>query len=114
MISSIYSVWNQVSNYITLFQWMLTHLCLASLSNAIKYSPASDTVDLTIHVNDGNVDIQIEDYGLGIPEDVIEKLFTRFYRVDNSDRRQIGGTGLGLAICKEIMDAHNGVIRLIV
>ncbi|NHN32008.1 ATP-binding protein [Paenibacillus agricola] len=80
------------------------------LSNAFKYSPQANQVDVTIDIIDDQVQLRVQDYGLGIPEDAKDKLFTKFYRVDNSDRRQIGGTGLGLAIVKEIIDAHNGSI----
>ncbi|TDF92136.1 ATP-binding protein [Paenibacillus piri] len=80
------------------------------LSNAIKYSPQADTVDVTIRQDGEQVQLLVTDYGLGIPEEAHGKLFSKFYRVDNSDRRQIGGTGLGLAIVKEIVDAHHGSI----
>jgi PAS domain S-box-containing protein len=80
------------------------------ISNAIKYSPNAENVDLTVYVEHDRVIIQIQDYGLGIPEEAKDKLFSKFYRVDNSDRRKIGGTGLGLAIVKEIIEAHQGTI----
>ncbi|MBP1153417.1 MULTISPECIES: ATP-binding protein [unclassified Paenibacillus] len=80
------------------------------MSNAIKYSPHSEQIDLTLRLEGRHVLILIQDYGLGIPEEAKDKLFTRFYRVDNSDRRQIGGTGLGLAIVREIVEAHQGTI----
>ncbi|MFE5322534.1 ATP-binding protein [Paenibacillus sp. NPDC056579] len=80
------------------------------LSNAIKYSPQADKVDVAIEVEHNDVRLLVTDYGLGIPEEARGKLFSKFYRVDNSDRRQIGGTGLGLAIVKEIVDAHHGTI----
>lgn len=57
----------------------------------------------------GNLD---KDEGLGIPVDSISKLFSKFYRVDNSDRRQIGGTGIGLSIVKEIVSAHMGDVKV--
>lgn len=78
------------------------------ISNAVKYSPGADRVDVAGSLEEGMVRIDVRDYGLGIPEDAKEKLFTKFFRVDNSDRRQIGGTGLGLAIVKEIAEAHGG------
>jgi PAS domain S-box-containing protein len=78
------------------------------ISNAIKYSPDSDMVDIICSEQGDMVRIDVQDYGLGIPEDAKDKLFSKFYRVDNSDRRQIGGTGLGLAIVKEIVEAHGG------
>lgn len=80
------------------------------VSNAIKYSPHSEQVDLTLEQDGNHVRILFQDYGLGIPEEAKGKMFSRFYRVDNSDRRQIGGTGLGLAIVREIVEAHQGTI----
>jgi CheY-like chemotaxis protein len=56
--------------------------------------------------------IDIIDEGLGIPEQALSKLFTKFYRVDNSDRREIGGTGLGLAIVQEIIAQHHGEVTV--
>ncbi|NEW07546.1 response regulator [Paenibacillus sp. SYP-B3998] len=80
------------------------------LSNAIKYSPGADKVDIRLSTHDGKISIEIQDYGLGIPEEAKEHMFSKFFRVDNSDRRQIGGTGLGLAIVKEIIEGHQGQI----
>ncbi|UUZ79372.1 cell wall metabolism sensor histidine kinase WalK [Paenibacillus sp. P26] len=76
------------------------------VSNAVKYSPGADRVDVEVVEEDGMAVVRIRDYGLGIPEESREKMFTKFYRVDNSDRRKIGGTGLGLAIVREILIAH--------
>jgi PAS domain S-box-containing protein len=80
------------------------------LSNAIKYSPAAAKVELHLSAEGGTVSVKVRDYGLGIPQDAMDMLFTRFYRVDNSDRRKIGGTGLGLSIVKEIVEAHQGKV----
>ncbi|CAN7201071.1 ATP-binding protein [Paenibacillus sp. LjRoot56] len=80
------------------------------ISNAIKYSPAADHIDIHLLTHDGKVTIAIQDYGLGIPLEANEHMFSKFFRVDNSDRRQIGGTGLGLAIVKEIIEGHGGNI----
>ncbi|OCT16172.1 PhoR protein [Paenibacillus pectinilyticus] len=80
------------------------------ISNAIKYSPSADHIDIHLTAHDGKVTIAIQDFGLGIPQDANEHMFSKFFRVDNSDRRQIGGTGLGLAIVKEIVEGHNGHI----
>ncbi|MCY9658641.1 MASE4 domain-containing protein [Paenibacillus chondroitinus] len=78
------------------------------ISNSIKYSPDRSKIDVYVERENGRVLIKIQDYGLGIPADALDKLFARFYRVDNSDRRKIGGTGLGLSIVKEIVEAHHG------
>ncbi|MEK8130692.1 ATP-binding protein [Paenibacillus filicis] len=80
------------------------------LSNATKYSPQADRVDVSLEESGGTVTLRVQDYGLGIPEDAKDKLFSKFYRVDNSDRRQIGGTGLGLSIVREIVESHQGTI----
>lgn len=80
------------------------------ISNAIKYSPDGGNIVLTVFEEEEYLKVDIEDQGLGIPADAIPKLFQKFYRIDNSDRRKIGGTGLGLAIVKEIIEAHEGYI----
>lgn len=82
------------------------------LSNSIKYSPNGGNVTVRINENPESVFIEIEDEGLGIPNDAIPHLFQKFYRVDNSDHRRIGGTGLGLAIVEEIVKASGGKITV--
>ncbi|WP_246944012.1 ATP-binding protein [Bacillus pinisoli] len=82
------------------------------ISNAIKYSPDGGEINITVYEQDNLLKVAIEDQGLGIPSEAIPHLFTKFYRVDNSDRRRIGGTGLGLSIVKEIMKAHRGDITV--
>lgn len=80
------------------------------LSNAVKYSPNGGEIQIISGINNGQLLIRVEDEGLGIPKDAMTNLFNKFYRVDNSDRREIGGTGLGLAIVKEIITKHEGKI----
>jgi signal transduction histidine kinase/DNA-binding response OmpR family regulator len=80
------------------------------VSNAIKYSPAGGAVSVAAATRNGAVRVSIRDHGLGIPADQQRMLFTKFYRVDSSDTREIGGTGLGLALCREIVEAHGGRI----
>lgn len=80
--------------------------------NAIKYSPEGGEIKLTVFEKEGNIHIEIQDEGLGIPLEAIDKVFEKFYRVDNSDRRSIGGTGLGLPIVKEIIQFHGGEIKV--
>lgn len=82
------------------------------LSNAIKYSPAADHIDVRLEKAADQAILSVTDYGLGIPSTAFDKLFTKFYRVDNSAVRKIGGTGLGLAICKEIIESHGGAISV--
>jgi|GEM_PF-1245622 len=83
------------------------------VGNAIKYSPNGGDIEIAAYQNkEGMVEISVKDYGLGIPKEAMGQLFSKFYRVDNSDRREIGGTGLGLAISREIIEAHGGKIWL--
>ena len=78
------------------------------LSNAIKYSPAGGTITLGAHQEGNEIVVSVKDEGLGIPQQALTKIFTRFYRVDDSDRRIPGGIGLGLALVKEMVKAHGG------
>ena len=80
------------------------------LNNARKYSPHGGTVRLTAREAEGQVTVSVQDQGLGIPPEAQSHLFQKFYRVDNSDRRQIKGTGLGLTISRRIIEAHGGRI----
>jgi signal transduction histidine kinase/DNA-binding response OmpR family regulator/CHASE3 domain sensor protein len=80
------------------------------LSNAIKYSPAGGVVTITAEPRDGFAHVLVSDSGLGIPASQQAHVFTRFFRSDSSDTREIGGTGLGLALCHEIVTAHGGQI----
>jgi CheY-like chemotaxis protein/two-component sensor histidine kinase len=86
---------------------------LANLvSNAVKYSPEGGTITVRAQAHDGMVIVSVADQGIGIEEEHLEELFSKFYRVDSSYTRDIGGTGLGLSICKsivELMGGHIGV-----
>lgn len=82
------------------------------ISNAVKFSPDGGAVELISYNRGANLVIEVHDQGLGIPEEEIPKLFRKFHRIDNGDRRKIGGTGLGLPICKEIIEAHDGNITV--
>lgn len=78
------------------------------LSNACKYSAEGSLVTIGAEYNSGEVIFFVEDEGLGIAEELRDKVFEKFYRIDNSDRRKEGGTGIGLALVKEIITAHGG------
>jgi two-component system phosphate regulon sensor histidine kinase PhoR len=81
------------------------------LNNAIKYS-GSPKIDVITEQENSNAIIFVKDYGIGIQEEHLEKLFTRFYRVDKARSRQTGGTGLGLAIVKHIAQLHKGSVSV--
>lgn len=91
----------------------IKQVVLNILSNAIKYTPEFGTVDISVDIVDNIVDISITDNGLGIPEEDIEHVFERFYRVDKGRSRQQGGTGLGLSIAQDIVVAHGGSISAV-
>lgn len=81
------------------------------VENAIKYTQrGSITVDVT--GDDSSVSVSVHDTGFGIPKEDIPHLFQKFYRVDNSDTREIGGTGLGLYLCRRLAEAMGGTITV--
>ncbi len=80
------------------------------LNNAIKFSPQGGEIVLCLRDLDDEVQIEVQDSGIGIPADKIDMVFDRFYQVDASLTRRFGGMGLGLAICREIMEVHGGKI----
>jgi signal transduction histidine kinase len=80
------------------------------VDNAIKYSNGSKTIKIDARLaSDGMVETTIQDFGAGMPGNVLPNLFTKFYR-DHRNRAQIGGTGLGLYLTKAILSAHGGTI----
>lgn len=80
------------------------------LDNAIKYTPNGGRVTLRLREEEKGVRIEVEDTGIGIPEEHLDRIFERFYRVDKERSRGAGGTGLGLAIVKHIIEAHNSKV----
>ena len=82
------------------------------LSNSIKYTPDSGTIKVYVGYIYNDAYIKIIDNGLGIPEEDLDRIYERFYRVDKSRTREMGGTGLGLSIAKEILDRNKGSIDI--
>jgi two-component system phosphate regulon sensor histidine kinase PhoR len=80
--------------------------------NAIKYSTEDKTVRIQVEQQGEQVLIHVSDEGFGIENKHLERLFERFYRVDNARSRKLGGTGLGLSIVKHIVQAHDGRIQV--
>jgi len=82
------------------------------INNALKYTP--DNGQITVYVGKliNDVYVKVTDTGIGIPNESLDRVFERFYRVDKARSRDLGGTGLGLAIAKEIIEAHGGTINI--
>ncbi|WP_300603660.1 PAS domain S-box protein [Niabella sp.] len=80
------------------------------VSNALKYAPAGSTITIECSVTNGLLRLTVEDTGPGIRLEEQPLIFTRFYRVRNTQTRYISGFGIGLFICSEIIKAHNGQI----
>jgi heavy metal sensor kinase len=78
------------------------------IENAIKYSQPGGKVSVTCWRSAEEVGVTVQDEGPGIPAAAVERVFDRFYRVDDGRGRNVRGTGLGLAICREIATAHGG------
>lgn len=82
------------------------------LSNALKFTPEGGNVTLRIWVEDDNAVFQVEDTGIGIPEEQLSLLFEKFHQLDTPYRRRYGGTGLGLALTKQLVELHRGRIEV--
>jgi two-component system phosphate regulon sensor histidine kinase PhoR len=91
-----YADWQRISQ-------VMTNL----ISNAIKHSHDGAEIIVSFDVTKKSVTTKVQDFGEGIPEEHLNRIFERFYRVDKSRSREKGGTGLGLAIVKHILDGHS-------
>ena len=80
------------------------------VENAIKYNRDSGNVRVTLDADHKYFYVKVTDTGIGIPEDALEHIFERFFRVDKARSREVGGTGLGLAIAKNVIQMHHGII----
>lgn len=82
------------------------------IENGIKYNVDGGWIRVSLNADHKNLYIKVADSGVGIPEDCVEHIFERFYRVDKARSRDTGGTGLGLAISKNIIVMHKGIINV--
>ncbi len=80
--------------------------------NAIKYNVSGGKVYVTLRKEDENAVLQIRDTGMGIPEESLEHIFERFYRVDKARARKSGGSGLGLSIVRNMVERNQGTIKV--
>jgi len=92
---------------------LLKQLLLHLGGNAIKFTAPGGHVRISVTADsDRGLTLAVSDTGIGIPEDHLERIFERFYQVDQSLVRRFGGTGLGLALCKSIVELHGGRIAV--
>jgi two-component system phosphate regulon sensor histidine kinase PhoR len=90
------------------FEQVITNL----LTNAVRYTNAGGRIDVHVLPHADSVEIRVADTGIGIPENDLQRIFERFYRVDASRSRVIGSTGLGLSIVRHLVRALGGDVRV--
>jgi two-component system, OmpR family, phosphate regulon sensor histidine kinase PhoR len=90
----------------------LEQILVNLVDNGIKFNRPGGTVRISGCTDGARTLLHVEDTGLGIPPDSLERVFNRFYRVDKARSREVGGTGLGLAIVKHLMRLHGGSVRV--
>jgi two-component system, OmpR family, phosphate regulon sensor histidine kinase PhoR len=83
------------------------------IDNAVRYTPAGGSVDVTVTADRDDVVVRVKDTGVGIPQRDLPRVFERFYRVDRARSRETGGTGLGLAIVKHVAENHGGDVSVV-
>ena len=91
---------------------MIKEAMMNLLTNAIKYNRDGGEIEFKIAKEDGFALVQISDNGIGIEEELLDRIFERFYVVDHSRSKKISSTGLGLSIVKHIVEAHGGRIEV--
>jgi two-component system sensor histidine kinase SenX3 len=82
------------------------------IDNAVKYSEPQSPVTVSTSLIDGFVEVSVRDDGIGIPSRDLERIFERFYRVDQARSRDTGGTGLGLSIVRHVARSHGGEVTV--
>jgi two-component system sensor histidine kinase KdpD len=87
---------------------LIEQVLINLLENAAKYTPAGSPIEISAHQEQTDVVIEVADHGPGIPKDLADKIFEKFYRLPRE--RAGGGAGLGLAICRGVVEAHGGRI----
>ena len=91
---------------------LLSEIVYNLCDNAIKYNRENGSVSVEVNENEKEVILSVSDTGIGIPEEHIERVFERFYRVDKSHSKEVGGTGLGLSIVKHAAKLHDASVEI--
>ena len=89
---------------------LITQVLVNLFSNAIKFSPSDQPIDVRGQIVDGKLEVSVVDRGRGIPNSDLDRVFQKFHRLEKFS--SVDGLGLGLFICKEFVEAHRGQIRL--
>jgi two-component system sensor histidine kinase KdpD len=87
---------------------LIEQVLINLLENAAKYTPTGSPIEISAHQDQTDVVIEVADHGPGIPKELADKIFEKFYRLPRE--RAGGGAGLGLAICRGVVEAHGGRI----
>ncbi|WP_443937303.1 sensor histidine kinase [Pedobacter sp. MW01-1-1] len=87
----------------------IEQVVLNFITNAIKYSPGTNKINVTTSISNGQFSLSVRDFGIGIPQEQQQKIFDKFYRVEENSNR-FNGLGIGLYICSEIIKRHGGTI----
>ncbi|MEW6456804.1 MAG: ATP-binding protein [Acidobacteriota bacterium] len=90
----------------------LTQVLINLLNNSIKYSSDRKEITVNLKENKDYLIVEIEDKGIGIPEDKLDKIFDKYYRIEDEEFKKVKGLGLGLSVVRHIIEAHNGDIKV--
>lgn len=91
---------------------LMVQMLRALVENSIQYTDEDGSITIRLYEENNYARIDVEDNGIGIPKEDIEKVFERFYRVQEARDKNSGGSGLGLSLVKKIVDIHNGKIEI--
>jgi len=100
----------QTDLFVSMDKMALYKIIIIFLENAGKYSPSNSEITINITLENHQVDFQVADEGIGVPEEEKDNIFERFYRIDKSRSSEIPGTGLGLAIAKEYAQLNDAKV----
>ena len=97
---------------ILMYRNHLEQVLVNVLDNAVKYSTDRKEIHISLSVSNDFVNLSIQDFGSGMEQEDLDKIFNRFYRVDKARSREKGGTGLGLPIVKELVEGYGGKVKV--